>query len=201
MVVFFKITRKMVLPELKNENGSAIVIALIALVTLTLLGIATSNISITELFVSGNDVVKKISFFNADAGIYAVPKVISKAVNDRETPTSLSPPFIFNDADDDDTDVNHRTFYRELSGLVGPDNDADITFQNDEANNTGVDVQRMGSYTLVGGGAEFGSGAEGHGTSLSGIRFNMSSTGQGPKDSTTNIQARYLKVLGTAGGL
>ncbi len=200
MVPAFKNNRKMVLPGLKNENGSAIVMALIVLVTLTILGIAVSNISITELFISGNDVVKKISFFNADSGVFAVPKVISKAIDDRETPASLSPPFTFIDIGDD-TDVNDRTFYRELSGLVDPDAGTDITFKNDETNDTQVDIERMGSYTLVGGGAEFGSGAEGQGTSLNGIRFNMNSTGQGPKNSTTNIQARYLKVLGTAGGL
>ena len=82
-----------------------------------------------------------------------------------------------------------------------PDTDPDISFKNDGTNDTAVDIERLGSYTLVGGGAEFGSGAEGHSTSLKGLRFNLNSTGQGPKNATTNIQARYLKVLGTAGGL
>jgi hypothetical protein len=200
VVPVFKNYRKRVLPGLGNENGSAIIIALIVLVTLTILGIATSNISITELFISGNDVVKKISFFNADAGAFAVPKVISKAINDRETPGSFSPPFVFSDSGDDTT-IGDRTFYRELSGLVDPDTDPDISFKNDGTNDTAVDIERLGSYTLVGGGAEFGSGAEGHSTSLKGIRFNLNSSGQGPKNATTNLQARYLKVLGTAGGL
>lgn len=200
MAAVLKKYRKRVIPVLGNENGSAIIIALIVLATVTILGITVSNISITELFISGNDVVKKISFFNADAGIYAVPKVISKAINDRETPASFSPPFVFSDVGVDTT-IGDRTFYRELSGLVAPDTDPDISFKNDGTNDTAVDIERLGSYTLVGGGAEFGSGAEGHSTSLKGIRFNLNSTGQGPKNATTNIQARYLKVLGTAGGL
>jgi hypothetical protein len=200
VVPVFKNYRKGVLPGLGNENGSAIIIALIVLVTLTILGIATSNISITELFISGNDVVKKISFFNADSGVFTVPKVISRAINDRKTPTSFSPPFVFID---DDAAIGDRTFYRELSGFEDPDDipDREISFKNDGTNDTAVDIERLGSYTLVGGGAEFGSGAEGHSTSLKGIRFNLNSEGQGPKNALTNIQARYLKVLGTAGGL
>jgi hypothetical protein len=190
----------MVLPGLGNENGSAIIIALIILAVVTILGVTTSNISITELFLSGNDVAKKISFFNADSGVFAVPKVISRAIDDRETPIAFSPPFVFNDIGDDAT-IGDRTFYRELSGFASPDSAPEISFKNDATNDTAVDIERLGSYTLVGGGAEFGSGAEGHSTSLKGLRFNLNSVGQGPKNATTNIQARYLKVIGTAGGL
>lgn len=200
MAAVFKKYCKRVLPGLGNENGSAIIIALIVLATVTIMGVTISNLSIGELFISGNDVVKKISFFNADAGIFTVPKVISKAIDDRETPTSFSPPFMFNDIGVDTT-IGDRTFYRELSGFVDPDTDPDISFKNDGTNDTAVDIERLGSYTLVGGGAEFGSGAEGHSTSLKGLRFNLNSVGQGPKNATTNIQARYLKVIGTAGGL
>lgn len=191
---------------LGNENGSAIVIALLILLAVTIMGITSSNTSITELFISGNDVVKKASFFHSDAGLYAVPKVISKSINDRETPWSLSPPFTFTAWDSDpeladDFVTGKLTFYRELSGLEDPDDDEDISFQNDGIHTTGVDVRRLGSYSLVGGGAEFGSAAEGHGTSMNGIRYIMSSTGRGQKNAVTELEARYLKVIGTAGGL
>lgn len=201
MLGAFKKNRKFLLAALVNEDGSAIVIALITLVALTIIGIASSNISIIELFVSGNDVVKKISFFNADSGVYTVPKIISKSIDDRETPTTFTPPFSFIDAGASDTTTGERTFYRELSGLEDYDAAFDVTFQNDGENDTNVDVERLGSFTLVGGGAEFASGAEGHGTGLRGIRYAVNAAGQGPKDSVTNIQVRYLKVLGTAGGL
>ena len=185
---------------LNNQDGSAIVIALIILVSLTVIGIGVSNISIEDQFIAGNDVVKKISFFNSDAGVFAVPKVISRSVNDRATPANMTPPFVFTDVGVDTTTTD-RTFYRELSGLSDYDTDGDISFQNDGTNNTTVDIQRLGSFSLVGGGAEFASGAEGHGTSLKGIRYMMTSTGTAPKNAVTIIQARYLKVLGTAGGL
>lgn len=186
---------------IKNENGSAIIIALVVLLAVTIMAIATSNNSITELLISGNDVVKKISFFNADAGVFAVPKVISRSVNDRETPFALSPPFTFLDPGVSDTTAGSITFFRELAGFEDYDDTQDIAFQNDDINTTEIDVERLGSFTLVGGGAEFGSGAEGQGTSLKGLRFNMLSTGTGQKNAETIIESRYLKVLGTAGGL
>ncbi len=197
---------------IKNEKGSAIVIVLLILIAVTVIGVTSSNVSITELFITGNDVVKKISLLNADAGTFAVPKVISQAINDKATPTTPpvpAPPatpsfgiFDYADAGSDITDGD-RTFYRELAGFIGPDVPAadDISFQNDGVNSTGVNVERIGSFSLVGGGAEFASGAEGHGISLKGIRFNLTSTGTGQKNAVTVIGSRYLKVLGTAGGL
>lgn len=184
----------------ENENGSAIVIALIVLAALTIIGIASSNFSVTELFISANDTVKKISFFNSDAGVFAVPKVISQSINEKQTPSTLSPPFTFNDIGIDTTSGD-RSLYRELAGLEDHDTNADIIFQNDGLHNTEVDIERLGSFSLVGGGAEFGSGAEGHGTGLKGIRFRLASTGRAEKNAETVIEARYLKVLGTAGGL
>jgi len=192
--------------SLKNESGSAIVIALIVLAAVTIIGIASTNFSVTELLISGNDTVKKISFFNADAGIFTVPKVISLSINNKQTPTISTPPpytfppFAYNDAGMDTTTGDH-TFYRELAGLAGYDAASDIVYQNDGIHNTDVDIQRLGSFSLSGGGAEFGSGAEGHGTSMRGVRFMLTSTGRGQKNAETVIAARYLKVLGAAGGL
>jgi hypothetical protein len=192
--------------SLKNENGSAIVIALIVLAAVTIIGIASTNFSVTELLISGNDTVKKISFFNADAGIFAIPKVISLSINNKQTPTInpiapyTFPPFVYNDPGADTT-TGDRSFYRELAGLAGYDAASDITYQNDGIHNTDVDIKRLGSFSLTGGGAEFGSGAEGHGTGMRGVRFMLTSTGRGQKNAQTTIDARYLKVLGAAGGL
>lgn len=191
---------------LENENGSAIVIALVILAAVTIIGIASSNYSVIELFISGNDTVKKISFFNADAGVFVIPKIISRSINDKNTPVVVfptapaEPPFEFNDTGVDTT-LGDRTLFRELSGLEDHDTDPDIIYRNDNENNTDVDIRRLGSFSLVGGGAEFGSGAEGHGTAINGIRFMLASTGRGQKKAETTIEARYLKVIGTAGGL
>ncbi len=189
---------------LENENGSAIVIALIILAALTIIGIASSNFSITELLISANDTVKKISFFNSDAGIFATPKVISQSINEKQTPISLSPPFTFPSVGNNDEQAGDYTLFRKLSGFDNDDphdSAADIIFQNDGLHNTGIDIERLGSFSLVGGGAEFGTGAEGHAASLKGIRFRLDSTGRGEKNAETIIEARYLKVIGTAGGL
>lgn len=192
--------------SLKNEKGSAIVIALIVLAAVTIIGIASTNFSVTEMLISGNDTVKKTSFFNSDAGIFAIPKIISLSINNKQTPTInpiapyTFPPFAYNDAGTDTT-TGDRSFYRELSGLADHDAASDIVYQNDGVHDTDVDIERLGSFSLVGGGAEFGSGAEGHGTSMRGVRFMLTSTGRAQKNAETVIDARYLKILGAAGGL
>jgi hypothetical protein len=195
-----KITVQKFFSEVNNEKGSAIVLALIVLAAITIIGVASSNFSVTELFVARNDTVKKISFFNADAGIFATPKVISRSINNKETPAEFSPPFSYVDAGNDTT-IGDRTFYRELAGLEDHDDAADISFQNDGVNTTSIDVTRLGSFSMIGGGAEFASGAEGHGAGYKGVRFNLLSAGTGQNNALTSIQARYLKVLGAAGGL
>ncbi|MFH1092352.1 MAG: hypothetical protein V1742_12365, partial [Pseudomonadota bacterium] len=70
------------------------------------------------------------------------------------------------------------------------------------SNNVNVDVNRTGQQTLVGGGAEFASGAEGIGGGASvAVYFAMDSTGSGPYNASSNVSANYRKVVGVPGGL
>ena len=67
-----------------------------------------------------------------------------------------------------------------------------------------VDVRRVRTETLAGGGAEFASGAEGLGsgsTGSSAIIFEEDSFGEGPSNSFSNIGAFYRKVLDMPGVL
>jgi Tfp pilus assembly protein PilX len=54
---------------LKNDDGSALVYALLILVLLTVLGLSSSRTTVSELKISGNDKLHKIAFFAADSGI------------------------------------------------------------------------------------------------------------------------------------
>jgi hypothetical protein len=95
------------------------------------------------------------------------------------------------------------TFYREMMGYDTNDTDNDVRMVLDN-NPVEVDVERIGSQILSGGGAEFGAGAEGIGTGstgASGIVYREISTGSGPSDSVSVINAVYRKVLGIPGGL
>ena len=54
---------------LKNDDGSALVYALLILVLLTVLGLSSSRTTVSELKISGNDKLHKIAFFAADSGV------------------------------------------------------------------------------------------------------------------------------------
>jgi Tfp pilus assembly protein PilX len=57
---------------LKDNSGAALVIALMMLVVLTLIAIASSNTSIFEVMLSANKRATTNAFYTADAGVQAV---------------------------------------------------------------------------------------------------------------------------------
>lgn len=61
------------LRRLYKEEGSALIIAMIMLVVLTIIGTATINTSVTEIMVAGNYKVMKDAFYNTEGPIeYAI---------------------------------------------------------------------------------------------------------------------------------
>lgn len=54
-----------------NQQGSVIVIAMVILVLLTIIGIAATNTSTTEVQISTNALLHNIAFYTADSGIEA----------------------------------------------------------------------------------------------------------------------------------
>ena len=54
---------------IKNQQGSVIVVAMIILVSLTIIGISATNMSTTEVQVSTNALLHNIAFYAADSGI------------------------------------------------------------------------------------------------------------------------------------
>ncbi len=52
---------------LKNEEGSAIVLALLALAILTILGVSSTDTSITELNIVRNEQIYQINFYQAES--------------------------------------------------------------------------------------------------------------------------------------
>jgi len=57
------------LKSLSNENGSAIVIALMLLSLLTLMGIWSTRKSNIETLIAGNEVARKQTFFRTESGV------------------------------------------------------------------------------------------------------------------------------------
>jgi Tfp pilus assembly protein PilX len=62
---------------INNRQGSAIIVALIILVLLTIIGITATNTSTTEVQISTNALLNNVAFYTADSGIEAGRAVLS----------------------------------------------------------------------------------------------------------------------------
>jgi len=71
-------------PTLRNERGSALVVALLMLVVLTLIGISASTTATFELQISGNDKLYKMAFYQADGGTEAGAELIEQNIEERD---------------------------------------------------------------------------------------------------------------------
>ena len=71
-------------PTLRNERGSALVVALLMLVILTLIGISASTTTTFELQISGNDKLYKMAFYQADGGTAAGAELIEQNIEERD---------------------------------------------------------------------------------------------------------------------
>jgi hypothetical protein len=62
---------------INNRQGCAIIVALIILVLLTIIGIAATNTSTTEVQISTNALLNNVAFYTADSGIEAGRTVLN----------------------------------------------------------------------------------------------------------------------------
>ncbi len=176
-----------------KEEGSVLIVALLILVVLTIIGISATTTTEIEIQIAGNDQFHRIAFYGADSGIYSTPKLIRRAVDDDAAPNE--PAINYNSGADD--------FYRQVMGFDTYNSATDINYTL-SSNTVQVDVKRDRQETLVGGGAEFGTGAEGVGAGSTGgvaVIYAMDSSGAGPSSSQSNIGAEYRLVPGVAGGM
>lgn len=183
---------KVILEEL--EEGSALVVALMVMVILTLIGISAITTSDIELRIAANERNYKIAFFHADSGIYATPKLISACIDDALQYDLPSITYL---------DSGTSDFYKEVLGLKAYDaaNDIQYTFDNSDI---GMDVNRNSAQIVPGGAMEFGSGAQGIGGGTAGgiaLLYDLDSTGEGPTSAVATISAVYRKMIGIPGGL
>lgn len=191
--------------HIHNEDGFVLIVALFVLILLTIIGISATNTTVIDIQISQNDKASKIAFYNADGGIYPTVKLISQTINAGakiEVPNLGT--IIYRDrpaGEDPSTDFFSQVMgYDDYDG-GGKDIATDIEF-NIGVNTVQVDVQRTGQETLVGGGAEFASGAEGIGGGSSvAAFFAVDSFGSGPSSASSNVGANYRKVVGVPGGL
>lgn len=178
----------------KNQDGSVLVIALLMLVFLTLIGIASSTNTQIEIQIAGNERSYNVAFNVADSGVYMTPKIIRRTVENGVRPTLAAITYLPSD---------DGTFFREVMGYNPREKDPDVQFAL-SGYTVGVDVGRDRQINIGGGGVEFASGAEGVGVGSAGgvaVIYEMNSTGAGPNNAQSNILAEYRLIPGVAGGL
>ena len=72
---------KTIIKPINNENGSAIVLALIILAVLTIIGISASTTSTIELKIVRNERIDQQNFYTAEASVYEGAQRIEQEAN------------------------------------------------------------------------------------------------------------------------
>jgi hypothetical protein len=154
-----------------------------------------------DLKISGNTKVIRTSFYIADGGIMLSPKVISRIITDRALPEASDTPLLTYDTDN---------LLDKIMGYIEDDDPAtdttDISMDQGTLGNIAIDVSRLETQYLSGGGVEFAAGTEGvgvGGSASAAIIYNLASrgtVGASPKTTESDISASYRKVVGVAGG-
>jgi len=189
---------------IQDETGSVTIIsAILILVILTLVGLAAMDTTTVELQIAGNDQRSRIAFYNADSGVYGVPKIVSRMV-DISNPVGVG-----GEADSIaagaawDPTSDRDIFFDQVMGYDTYDSTTDVVL-GQGGFSTQVDVERGRSRVLAGGGAEFASGVEGIGVGSTGgmaVYYELDSRGQSTRGAVSNVIADYRKVVGVPGGL
>ena len=195
-----------------NDRGVVLIFALVLMLVLTIIGSSATMTSQIDLKISGNTKVIRTSFYVADGGIMLSPKVISRIITDRALPTALQTPLITYD-DWEKVVGEDPVLLKKIMGFsmdnAYQDADeitADITVDQATLGSMAVDLTRVATRYLSGGGVEFASGTEGvgvGGAASAAIIYRLDSwgiVGTAPKSTSSNIVALYRKVAGVAGG-
>jgi hypothetical protein len=194
-----------------SDRGVALVFALVLLLVVSIIGSSATLTSQIDLKLSGNTKVIRTSFYVADGGIMLSPKVISRIITNRDLPTPEQTPLITYDdwekAGDDPILLKKIMGFSMDSDYQDEDeNTADITVAEGTQGNMAVDLTRLSTRYLSGGGVEFAAGTEGvgvGGAASAAIIYRLDSlgtVGTAPKTTSSNIVAQYRKVAGVAGG-
>ena len=186
---------------ISNERGVVLIFALVLMLVVTIIGTSATMTSQVDLKISGNTKVIRTSFYIADGGIMLSPKVISRIITDRALPAASDTPLLTYDG---------ANLLEKIMGYIeddDPDTDTtDISMNQGTLGNIAIDVSRLETQYLSGGGVEFAAGTEGvgvGGSASAAIIYNLASrgtVGTSPKTTESDISARYRKVAGVAGG-
>jgi len=179
---------------LKNEEGSALIVALLVLVILTLVGIGANNTTSTDIQIARNEKFHKIAFYAADGGTEAGIELVEQGIDERDwTDNSghgncyvtngdffLNPDLAINEVPSD----ANRDIYTP-SGYAAGDPHTNLKIGSNTTLSTGGAVQMISGY----GGTGFGSAGGG-----AWVTYDIRSQHQGldNSESVVNMIWRHL---------
>ena len=195
-----------------NDRGVVLVFALVLMLVLTIIGSSATMTSQIDLKISGNTKVIRTSFYVADGGIMLSPKVIGRIITDRALPPASQTPLLAYDdyvaAVGEDPVLLKKImgFTMDSDYQSNDDSTTDISMDQGTLGNMAINITRMSTQYLSGGGVEFAAGTEGvgvGGAASAAIIYKLDSwgtVGTAPKTTSSNIMAQYRKVAGVSGG-
>ncbi|MFH1154341.1 MAG: pilus assembly PilX N-terminal domain-containing protein [Pseudomonadota bacterium] len=182
-----------------NEQGSALVMALLLLVVLTILGISATTTSNIELKIASNDMLNKKAFYAADGGTEVgremIEQNISCADGFQSQPLAIGPLVVekksFAYQEDEPTGDYPSDAIRDLhfpADDTKPHTNI-VIFGNTKLS-TGSAIQMAAGYEGKGKGSAWG-GAE--------IIYDVHSRHQGRQNSRSDIMINYRHIIGHEG--
>lgn len=200
---------KRYLSTIKNNHGSAMITVVMLLPVLTLLVVFALNTGNQNIAVTTNDDCHRDALYNSDAAVYGTSKLIS-LINKSEARDEVSggasgdAPGVqyYDDTGSLGDDGGH--FVTMAISEESQDTGDDLEFQMvDDVNHIGikskVDISKFRGETLGGGGAEFGSAAEGLGAQLNVVRYGIRSQGEGNCANTSlPVRGEYMFITSKA---
>lgn len=186
-----------------NENGSALIFAILILAVLTIIGISSITTSTIEIKIAGNDKVYKTSFYAADGGTEIGREMIEQNLS---CPSGFSsePLTIFGSSGS--IIVENKTFsYKEDEPVVDYPSDTvrDLHFPADDTQ-PHTNIVAFGNTRLSTGSAlQMSAGYEGKGKGAAGggaeIIYDVASKHQGRQNSQSRIIINYRHLIGQEG--
>ena len=197
--------------NLEAQQGTAIIMALLILLVLSVIGVYAVSTSTMETKIAGVERGYQEAFYTADSGEpigVGIVKLILQ--HDPQTPEDLDAPWD-SVVDSGLLGMNGEIFTDSRNSDEPEPGTADIESQND-SNNLGlasyvqllVDIDRLKSHHLPGGGIEFAAGYEGIGFGGGGdvaVLYAVDSVGRySMRGAQSRVYVGYRHVPGLAGG-
>ena len=187
-----------------GENGAALIIAMMILVSISFLGLFAIRTTSVDLLVSGNERLNFQTFHAADGGTQLGSRVLRDLLNSYN-PVSYGGIVL----------LDESCLRNEIYGFPGdcndkdtdtPSNNPDMTFPDfTQKIAVNMDVDQEGSVSfLPGSGMEFSSEYEGTGSGAAkggaAVTYKVYAQAQGPNNAASLVDIRYRHVIGMSGG-